>query len=390
MDFERELELIIAQDPLGLLQIKPKALTITPEDRLIQSFQEINEFYKHHNREPLETDDINERKLFSRLKHIKEDYEKSMALKAFDVNGLLNEVREVESVEDILEIDPLGLLKSELENEPDIFTHKFITALSEREQADFIATRKQCKDFDQFENSFKDIHNDLTSGIRKLLPYSEKQLEPGTFFVQNGMLLYLDSVQNLVKDKFDKFDGRTRVIFENGTESRMKYRSLGKILLEDGKAISAKITTSLSSDLDINDNDVTSGFIYVLKSLSDNPEIKTLNNLYKIGFSRNSTEGRIKNASKEPTYLMSDVEVIAEFQTFNLNPQKLEALIHTFFSHVKLDVKLKDEQGNVFTPKEWFIAPLEIIRKVIELIISREILNYRYDHLNSKLVLKTN
>jgi hypothetical protein len=387
MDFEKELEAIIANDPLGLLHVKPKAASITPDDRLIQSFQEINQFYALHNREPSESDDINERKLFSRLRHIKNDYEKSMALKAFDENGLLDEVKEVGSVEDILEIDPLGLLKSESENESDIFSHKFIRALNEREQADFIATRKQCKDFDQFENSFKDIHNDLTSGIRKLLPYSEKQLEPGTFFVQNGMLLYLDSIQNLVKDKFDKFDGRTRVIFENGTESRMKYRSLGKILLEDGKAISAKAINS-SVNLSINDTDVTSGFIYVLKSLSDNPEIKSLNNLYKIGFSRNSTEGRIKNAANEATYLMADVEVIAEFQTFNLNPQKLEALIHTFFSHVKLDIKLKDEQGSIYTPKEWFVVPLDIIRKVIELIISREILNYRYDHLNSKLTPK--
>lgn len=389
MDFEKELEAIIANDPLGLLHVKPKAAAITPDDRLIQSFNEINQFYSQHQREPLETNDINERKLFSRLKHIRDDYEKSMALKEYDTNGLLSKTKEIETIEDIIGIDPLGILNAEPEDDIDIFSHKFIRALNEREQADFIAQRKQCKDFDQFEKSFKEIHSDLTSGHRKFLPYSEKQLEPGTFFVQNGMLLYLDSVQNLTKDKFDKFDGRTRVIFENGTESRMKYRSLGKILLEDGKAISAKVLNS-STQLDINDADVTSGFIYILKSLSDHPEIKSLDNLYKIGFSRTSTEGRIKNAAKEATYLMADVEVIAEFQTFNLNPQKLEALIHSFFSHVKLDVKLKDEQGSVYTPKEWFVVPLDVIRKVIELIISREILNYRYDHLNSKLALKAN
>ena len=387
MDFEKELDAIIANDPLGLLHVKLKAASITPDDRLIQSFQEINQFYATHHREPEESNDINERKIFSRLGHIKKDYEKSLSLKEHDIHKLLDEVREIESIEDVITIDPLGLLNSESKNEVGIFSHKFIRALSEREQADFIAQRKQCKDFDQFETSFKEIHNDLSSGQRKLLSYSEKQLEPGTFFVQNGMLLYLDSVQNLVKDKFDKFDSRTRVIFENGTESRMKYRSLGKILLKDGKAISAK-AINFSAELDINDTDVTSGFIYILRSLSDNPEIKALNNLYKIGFSRTSTEERIKNAAKEATYLMADVEVIAEFQTFNLNSQKLEALIHTFFSHVKLDIKLKDEQGNIYTPREWFVVPLDIIREVTELIISREILNYRYDHLNSKLVLK--
>jgi len=389
MNFEKELEAIIANDPLGLLQIKPKATTVTPDDRLIQSFQEINEFYKSHNREPSETDDINERKLFSRLKHIKEDYEKSLALKKYDINGLLDEVKEIENIEDILDSDPLGLLEDKNQNSNDIFNHKFTRGLTEREKADFIAKRKKCKDFDKYEAIFKAIHSDLSSGKRKLLPFNERQIIAGNTFVHSGMLVYVDSVFTLTKDRYDKYDGRTKLIFENGTESNMKFRSLVKRLFEDGKAISSEVL-SLSSDGLLTEDDVTSGFVYILKSLSSHPEIKSLNNLYKIGFSRNSTEGRIKNAANEATYLMADVEVIAEFQTFNLNPQKLEALIHTFFSHVKLDVKLKDEQGNIFTPKEWFIAPLEIIRKVIELIISREILNYRYDHLNSKLVLKTN
>jgi hypothetical protein len=77
MDFEKELEAIITNDPLGLLHVKPKVASITPDDRLIQSFQEINQFYTAHQREPEESDDINERKLFSRLGHIKEDYEKA-------------------------------------------------------------------------------------------------------------------------------------------------------------------------------------------------------------------------------------------------------------------------------------------------------------------------
>jgi hypothetical protein len=387
MDFEKELEAIIANDPLGLLHVKPKVASITPDDRLIQSFQEINQFYLTHQREPEESNDINERKLFSRLGHIKEDYEKSLALKEYDIHGLLDEVKEIENIEDILDSDPLGLLEDKNQNSDDIFNHKFTRGLTEREKADFVAKRKKCKDFDKYEEIFKVIHYDLSSGKRKLLPFNERQIIAGNTFVHSGMLVYVDSVFTLTKDKYDKYDGRTKLVFENGTESNMKFRSLVKRLFEDGKAISSEVLSSTSDTL-LTDEDVTSGFVYILKSLSDHPEIKSLNNLYKIGFSRNSTEGRIKNAAKEATYLMADVEVIAEFQTFNLNPQKLEALIHTFFSHVKLDIKLKDEQGIVYTPKEWFVVPLDIIREVIELIISREILNYRYDHLNSKLILK--
>jgi hypothetical protein len=253
-----------------------------------------------------------------------------MSLKEYDIHGLLNEVKEIENIEDILNSDPLGLLEDKNQNSDDIFNHKFTRGLTEREKADFVAKRKKCKDFDKYEEIFKVIHSDLSSGKRKLLPFNERQIIAGNTFVHSGMLVYVDSVFTLTKDKYDKYDGRTKLVFENGTESNMKFRSLVKRLFEDGKAISSEVLTSTSDTL-LTDEDVISGFVYILKSLSDHPEIKSLDNLYKIGFSRSSTEGRIKNAAKEATYLMADVEVIAEFQTFNLNPQKLEALIHTFF-----------------------------------------------------------
>ena len=77
---------ILANDNNGLLANIIARPTLSIDDNLVSQFQEINEFYKYHNREPLETDDINERKLFSRLKHIKEDYEKSLALKKYDIH----------------------------------------------------------------------------------------------------------------------------------------------------------------------------------------------------------------------------------------------------------------------------------------------------------------
>ena len=83
---------------------------------------------------------------------------------------------------------------------------------------------------------------------------------------------------------------------------------------------------------------------------------------------------------------MADVESIAEFKTFNVNPQKLEDLIHTFFNRVKLDIKIKDDNGNIKSPNEWYMVPLSIIKKAIELIISGEVINHRYDYLNKRIV----
>ncbi|MFH4338870.1 GIY-YIG nuclease family protein, partial [Acinetobacter baumannii] len=68
----------------------------------------------------------------------------------------------------------------------------------------------------------------------------------------------------------------------------------------------------------ITENDTSTGYIYILKSQSKEPKIQSLEHLYKIGFSTTTVEKRIANAKKEPTYLMADVEVIAEYQAFNI------------------------------------------------------------------------
>ena len=382
-DFKKELEEILNNDPLDLLKVKPKVSAITADERLIQSFIEIQEFYSIHQRPPEESTDIKERQLWMRLSHIKDDYEKCMALKEHDTCGLLDEVKEIETIDDVLDSDPLGILSSDVDDEPDIFTYNFTKTMSEREKTDFVARRRQCKDFDKFEPLFKTIHQDLTAQRRKTLKFHLNHLESGNFFIHNGMLLLLYSYSDLQKDpKSRMFDGRSYIVFENGTESNMMYQSLRKILEKDGKSVSA---LKLGSDANKSSDNAT-GYIYILKSLSDNPEIRTLENLYKIGFTSNTVAERVKKAKSDSTYLMADVESIAEFKTFNLNPQKLEDLIHTFFNRVQLDIKIKDCNGDIKSPKEWYVVPLEKIKQAIELIISGEIVQYRYDHINQRLV----
>lgn len=64
----------------------------------------------------------------------------------------------------------------------------------------------------------------------------------------------------------------------------------------------------LTKKFSINSNDVESGMIYVLRSLSKDPEIASIPNLYKIGFTTIPLEARIANAKNEPTYLCADVK----------------------------------------------------------------------------------
>jgi hypothetical protein len=129
----------------------------------------------------------------------------------------------------------------------------------------------------------------------------------------------------------------------------------------------------------VTDDDKSSGFIYVLRSLSDNPEIKAIPNLYKIGLARKSIETRIQNAANEPTYLMAPVSLVASFQCYNVNLSKMENLLHRFFDQAAAKVQVKDLEGNYSTPKEWFSVPLETIEVAVRLLISGEIVNYVYD-----------
>jgi hypothetical protein len=185
-------------------------------------------------------------------------------------------------------------------------------------------------------------------------------------------------------------DGRTKTVFENGTESNMMFQSLYKALHENGKVVTENINDVNNDFLekfsDIRDEDKEAGFIYILKSKSDKQEIKEISNLFKIGFSKVSVEERIKNAPQEPTYLMADVKIVMAYKCYNMNPHKLEQLVHGFFGRSCLNIDVFDINGNRHTPREWFIAPLHVIEQAIHYIIAGAIVKYRYDDVTEEIV----
>ncbi|MDX9883171.1 MAG: GIY-YIG nuclease family protein [Prolixibacteraceae bacterium] len=66
--------------------------------------------------------------------------------------------------------------------------------------------------------------------------------------------------------------------------------------------------------------------------------------------------------------------------------EKLEQLLHNFFGNSCLNIDIFDKNGNRHTPREWFIAPLEVIEQAIHMIISGEIVKYKYDSINSSII----
>lgn len=398
MDKDKILDEIFGDDPLGLLNVKPKSSNVkTADERLLSSFKEINDFVEKNKREPEPNpSNISEYQLYSRLKSIREDENKSMVLEPEDKYNILpKEKKEINSVDDIFEDDSLGILGDDNEG---LYDFKHTPKPDERASADFVAKRKPCKNFDEYEPLFKSVQADLSTGKRKLITFKQDNLRPGDFYVHNGVLLYLEhvdfeeEVQEFKSGKRIRKDGRTRCIFENGTESNMLYRSLYKALLANGRAVSKnfdKVNENFIENFsDITDTDKEAGYIYVLKSKSKDERITSIKNLYKIGYSKSDITTRIRNAEKEPTFLMAPVEYVSGWKCYNMNPQKFEQLLHNFFGQSCLNIDVFDEDGKRYTPREWFIAPLEVIEQAIALIITEEIVGYRYDAESNAIISK--
>lgn len=293
---------------------------------------------------------------------------------------------DINSFDDIFNSDEFGLLNTD--KEEDIHTLKNVPKVEKRADADFVARREKFDDFDKYEQLFIDCQNDLRANRRQIVPSIESQLDIGTFCVLDGVLLYIADIQDGYRGNSGKINRRTILIFENGTKSNMLLRSLGKRLKDSGNMVTKLESEKDNGLFDVTNEDSQNGYIYILKSLSNEDTIKTKRNLYKIGFSTTSVETRIKNAKEDPTYLMAEVKTVAAYEVYNVNPHKLEQLIHKFFGNSCLDIEIYDGNGKLYKPREWFIAPLNVIEEAIDLIVSGKIINYRYDDKTESIIEK--
>lgn len=395
------LDDIFNDDEFGLLDSTAKTSNVkTADQRLIDSFEEINAFVDKNGREP-NTSSMSEYGLLARLKNIRENEQQKISLKPYDRHNLLGEVEIPKaSIDDILNDDEFGLL--ETDSDLSIFKYKHISKEEEKEKADFVAKRKPLKEdeFKPYEAMFQKVHQEIKEGKRQIKPFHniEKNLHVGNFYLIDGVMLYLKEAKlekTLWEQKSgnrERIEGRTFTIFENGTYSNMLYRSLGKQIQESGKLIT-NTQEGIDKQLYVNTGkisveDFQTGWIYVLKSKSTHPAIAGIENLFKIGFSSTPVDDRIKNAKNEATYLYADVVKVASYACYNRNADKLEQLLHRFFATACLNVDVEIIPGKRITPREWFVVPFEEIEKAIELILNEQIINYKYDNLNSKIIFK--
>ncbi len=129
-------------------------------------------------------------------------------------------------------------------------------------------------------------------------------------------------------------DARLRAVYSNGTESDILIRSLQRALYKDehGRRLTEVSLGPLFGNA-LEPDDVVSGTIYVLRSLSDRPELNGIrDSLHKIGVTGGRVEDRIANAKTDPTYLYAAVEVVATWALANVHRYRLEPLDRDFYA----------------------------------------------------------
>ena len=381
-------------EALGVDLAPLKTASRTPrEERIIAGFEDILRFHQTHGRAPQhgEDRDIFERLYAVRLEQIRKLPEAMSLLAELDTPGLLVGAGAASTDVDALDEDAL-LAELGLGDEPleqnDITTLRHVRSSAEKRTAEEIADRTPCTEFEAFQPLFERVEQELKSGMRKALRFGQDtRIVSGDYFIVGGQLAFVAEVGESIKAPNGESDARLRVIYANGTESNLLRRSLQRALYKDetGRRLTGPDLGPLFGDAQEPD-DIESGTIYVLRSLSTHPFVSEHRELiHKIGVTGGSVAARIAGADKDATYLLADVEVVAEYRLHNLSRSKLENLFHRLFSSAQLDLMIADRFGNPVKPREWFLVPLSVIDEAVQRIRDGSITDVTYDPQTARL-----
>ncbi|MCJ8166042.1 GIY-YIG nuclease family protein [Pontibacter sp. E15-1] len=395
--FTDEDDALLAE--LGVEVEAKKAVKHTArEERIMAGFEEIQAFVVAQGRLPEhgEDKDIFERLYAVRLDQIRRQEECRTLLKDLDHQNLLDvHHNPATEVPDNIDDDELLAQLGVDENEADSITRlTHVMPRAEKRAVEEIANRTHCKDFEQFKPLFEAIKKEVDTGLRNTVHFrkdagfTKTTLKVGQFLIIGGQMAYIAEMGETIKAPNGEDDARLRVIYANGTESNLLLRSLIRAMYKD--ETSRFITDPTSGPLFSGENsedDLDSGTIYVLRSLSDHPLVKENREIiHKIGVTGGDVKKRLVNVKNDPTFLMADVEIIATYKLANINRTKLENIIHKFFGAAKLDVEIKDRFGKPVKAREWFLVPVFIINEMVEKIKDSTISDYYYDPASAKLL----
>ena len=389
-----DLELL---SELGVETAPEVMRALTPrQERVIAGFEDIQRFVAEHGGVPQHGDDrdIFERLYAVRLDQLRNQPECREILADLDTDCLLAASPVTQDAPTDLADDALlRELGIEADLDSDITQLRHVTSRAEKRAAEEIANREKCEDFEAFKALFDQVQKDLKDGLRqtKALGQSEvtlAEIQPGNFFIVGGQLAFIAGSTEGFVTQYERNDRRVRVIYDNATEASLLSRSFQKALYRDESA--RRVTEQSAGPLFGNTaepDDLESGTIYVLRSKSAHPYVEEHRQLiHKVGVTGQPVASRIANARNDPTFLLADVDVVAEYRLYNINRTKLEGLIHRALGPARLDLSAGDRFGKTVQPREWFLVPLSAIDELVAKISDGSVTDFHYDPEQARFV----
>lgn len=390
-----DLELLAA---LGVETVAEPVRSLTPlQERIVAGFEDIQRFVAEHGRLPQhgEDRDIFERLYAVRLDRLRGLPEARELLLSLDADGILDSNAAVNqtpaNLDDAALLAELGI---DAGSSSDITQLRHVSSRAEKRTAEDIASRERCEDFETFKPLFERVQADLKAGHRQAKVFDQTEvtlaeIQPGNFFIVGGQFAYVAASADAFVTQYERKDRRVRIIYDNGTEATVLSRSFQKSLYRDDTA--RRITEQSAGPLfgaTAEPDDLESGTIYVLRSKSAHPFVEEHRELiHKIGVTGQPVINRIANARNDATFLLADVEIVAEYRLYNIHRSKLEGLIHRALAPARLDLSAGDRFGKTVQPREWFFVPLSAIDDLVDKISDGTITQFLYDPSQACFVL---
>lgn len=329
---------------------KPKAALTPVLARAVEVIQRINAFIDETGAEPASEPgrSVRERMLANELAGLRASKADLDGLASYDTRNL---VFGGASIADPLD-DPL------LSDGLDIFEVR--DELKPMARPDFVADRRPCPDFERFEPLFERIRKDVDEGTRKPQPFRQERVELGEFFVLKGQLVHVADLRDEHR-RNGKPDARLRVIFDNDTESNLLMSSLVRRLYEDKDA--RRIGTTDAGPLF---QGARTGFVYVLRSLSEKAEVQ---GLLKVGTTSGAVEDRIAHAETQSTFLFAPVVIVDTYELVGHSAKEAERRIHRALRPYHMALRVTGPDGRSFSSVEWFRATPKLVEQAIKKVL---------------------
>lgn len=380
-------ELIASGDDLFVPEVRKAS---SPGDDQARMFLEIVAFRERYGRTPnAGSRSPEEMRLGVRLNAYRSDLAKTDALRHLDQYGLLApQGHDRDAIPSSL--DDLIAAGDDLLTTPDdhIFEFRATPVPTPKAESDVIAERVPCKEFDKYAPIFDECIADIASGVRSTIPTSSTyQIASGDMFILDGQLAYIADVGAWMI-RGDQKDARLRIIYDNGTESDHLLRSFGKALYRADN--SRRVISPEAGPLFNGQESLVTGCIYVAKTMSDDAALTDLrDHILKVGSTTGKAADRVAGAANDPTFLLANARVVAEYETRGVHPKIIEGLLHRFFASACINVRLPDRFGKKVDPREWFFVSPEAVEQAVRMIATRNLHLYKYEVGEDRIVLRS-